>query len=292
VGFGIEKVMPKTALITGASSGLGVSIARRFLQQGFSLHLVARRKKELEKVCGEFRQHKNSTVKSWVCDLADKNERARFLNEFTQTCPHLDVLINNAACQGPIGPFGTNDLEDWQNTLNLNLLAPVHICHQLLPLLKKAGAGVIINISGGGATGPRPNFSAYASSKAALVRFSENLAEETRHLGIRVNCIAPGAMPTEMLKKVLEADKRNAGEKEIEQAKKVFSGPADVMEKAANLALFLASDESVGITGKLISAVWDQWEDWPKHLSELDQTDAYTLRRITGKDRSMTWGDR
>ena len=113
-----------------------------------------------------------------------------------------------------------------------------------------------------------------------------------RHFGIRVNCIAPGAMPTEMLKKVLEADKRNAGEKEIEQAKKVFLGPADVMEKAANLALFLASDESVGITGKLISAVWDRWEDWPKHLSELDKTDAYTLRRITGKDRSLTWGDR
>ena len=250
-------------LITGASSGLGVSIARRFSQQGFSLHLVARRKKELEKVCGEFRQHKNSTVKSWVCDLADKNERARFLNEFTQTCPHLDVLINNAACQGPVGPLETNDLEDWQNTLNLNLLAPVHICHQLLPLLKKA-----------------------------LVRFSENLAEETRHFGIRVNCIAPGAMPTEMLKKVLEADKRNAGEKEIEQAKKVFLGPADVMEKAANLALFLASDESVGITGKLISALWDRWEDWPTHLSELDKTDAYTLRRITGKDRGLTWGDR
>jgi 3-oxoacyl-[acyl-carrier protein] reductase len=284
--------MSKMALITGASSGLGSYLAEAFSQKGFSLQLVARRKNELEKVCDKLRQHKNSTVKSWVCDLADKSERSRFLNEFTQTCPHLDVLINSAACQGPIGPFETNDLEDWQNTLNLNLLAPVHICHQLLPLLKKADAGVIINISGGGATGPRPHFSAYASSKTALVRFSENLAEETRHFAIRVNCIAPGAMPTEMLRKVLEADKRNAGEKEIEQAKKVFSGPADVMEKAANLALFLASDESVGITGKLISAVWDRWEDWPKYLAELDKSDAYTLRRITGKDRGLTWGDR
>jgi len=286
--------MTKMVLITGASSGLGSYLAEAFSQKGFSLQLVARRKNELEKVCDNLRQHKhkNSTVKSWVCDLADKNERARFLNEFTQTCPHLDVLINNAACQGPIGPLETNDLEDWQSTLNLNLLAPVHISHQLLPLLKKAGAGVIINISGGGATGPRPHFSAYASSKTALVRFSENLAEETRHFGIRVNCIAPGAMPTEMLKKVLESDKRNAGEKEIEQAKKVFAGAEDVLEKAANLALFLASDDSVGITGKLISAVWDRWEDWPKHLAELDKSDAYTLRRITGKDRGLTWGDR
>jgi 3-oxoacyl-[acyl-carrier protein] reductase len=151
---------------------------------------------------------------------------------------------------------------------------------------------VIINISGGGATGPRPNFSAYASSKAALVRFSENLAEETRHLGMRVNCIAPGAMPTDMLKKVLQADKKKVGEKEFSQAQKVLEVGADVMERAADLALFLASDKAAGITGKLISAPWDRWEDWPKHLAELESSDAYTLRRITGKDRGLTWGDR
>lgn len=292
MGFGIEKVMLKTALITGASSGLGVMLAKRFAIEGYSLHLVARRRDQLEAISQGIQADSRVAVKSWICDLASDVDREKFLNEFTNFCPYLDVCINNAACQGPIGSLEVTNWGEWQETLKLNFLAPVRICQKLLPLLKKARAGVIINISGGGATGPRPNFSAYASSKAALVRFSENLAEEMRHLGIRVNCIAPGAMPTDMLKKVLQADKKKVGEKEFSQAQKVLEGGADVMERAADLALFLASDKAAGITGKLISAPWDRWEDWPKHLAELESSDAYTLRRITGKDRGFTWGDR
>ena len=284
--------MSKVALITGASRGLGALLAERFAFEGYSLHLVARRKYELEKTCGAVQRTADISVKGWVCDLASDIDRAKFLEEFSLSCPRLNVLINNAACQGPIGPLEANNWVDWQKTLNLNLLAPVQLCQKLLPLLKKTSAGVIINISGGGAAGPRPHFSAYSSSKAALVRFSENLAQETRKFGIRVNCIAPGAMPTEMLKKVLEADKRLAGEKEATFAQKVLDSGADVMEKAVNLALFLASESSAGITGKMISAVWDKWEEWPNHIPELEGSDAYTLRRITGKDRSMSWGDR
>jgi 3-oxoacyl-[acyl-carrier protein] reductase len=99
-------------------------------------------------------------------------------------------------------------------------------------------------------------------------------------------------MPTEMLKKVLEADKRLAGEKEATFAQKALDSGADVMERAVNLALFLASESSAGITGKMISAVWDKWEEWPNHIPEMEGSDAYTLRRITGKDRGMSWGDR
>jgi predicted dehydrogenase len=151
--------------------------------------------------------------------------------------------------------------------------------------MRESGGGSIINISGGGATSPRENFSSYATSKAAIVRFSETLAMETRGDGIRVNCIAPGAMKTSMLEEVIKKGNKVAGEKEYEIARKIIVEGGASMERVAELALFLASDESNGITGKLISAVWDNWKQWPEHLKELNESDVYTIRRIAGRDR-------
>jgi 3-oxoacyl-[acyl-carrier protein] reductase len=124
------------------------------------------------------------------------------------------------------------------------------------------------------------------------VRFSETLAEETKPLGIRVNCIAPGAMKTGMLGEVLQKGAHAAGEREFAIASKVFAEGGASMDRVAELAQFLASDKSNGITGKLISAVWDDWEHWADHQDELSSSDAYTLRRIAGRDRGFTWGDK
>ena len=154
------------------------------------------------------------------------------------------------------------------------------------------GHGSIINISGGGATSARPNFSAYATAKCGLVRFSETIAEELKPFNVKVNCIAPGAMDTDMLKEVTTKGKALSGEREYTNAEKVISSGGASMENVAKLCHFLASDISNGITGKLISAVWDNWEQWPAHLDELKSSDMYTLRRITGKDRGFLWGDK
>ncbi|NBO27607.1 MAG: SDR family oxidoreductase, partial [Actinobacteria bacterium] len=127
--------------------------------------------------------------------------------------------------------------------------------------------------------------------KAGLVRFSETIAEELKTEDIRVNCIAPGAMKTAMLQEVL-AKGAVAGKREASLASEVFAKGGASMDRVADLALFLASDVSKRISGKLISAVWDNWEEWPKHLDILSQSDAYTLRRITGRDRGFVWGDK
>lgn len=158
--------------------------------------------------------------------------------------------------------------------------------------MKDSENASIINISGGGATNARPNFSAYASSKSALVRFSECLSEELKESGIRVNCVAPGAMNTAMLDEVVRSGILSAGEKEVAIAKKVLNEGGASMEKVADLLIFLSGDKSRGITGKLISAIWDNWENWPNHLDKLDSKDLYTLRRITARDRGLDWGDR
>jgi NAD(P)-dependent dehydrogenase (short-subunit alcohol dehydrogenase family) len=280
----------KIALITGASRGLGRYLAQRFWENGWSLILVSRSIKSLEEVILDSENNNGQELYLYSCDLSNLSSVSEFLIQIKRDITNLDLLINNAAIHGPIGPIWVNDIEEWQNALQVNLLSPVMICQSLIPLLSKNGNGVIINMSGGGASSPRPNFSAYSTAKTGLVRFSETIAKEVRELGIQVNCIAPGAMKTDLLKEVIDKGVKASGVDEFEAAQDVFSQGGALLAKVADLAIFLASDTSKGISGKLISANWDQWTAWPAHIDEL-QSDLYTLRRITGKDRRKDWGD-
>ena len=283
--------MRRFALITGGSKGFGAHLVRRFWLDGYSLGVVARQRTDLQSVLEDLPERTDQTATPLVCDLADLAKVDTLLDYINKTIPRLDVLVNNAAIQGPIGVLSENDFSDWQQTLQINLIAPVALCRGLIPLMKQSGGASIINLSGGGATGPRANFSAYATAKAGLVRFSETIAVELKTEGIRVNCIAPGAMKTSMLKEVLERGDA-AGTRETTLAKDVFANGGASMDRVADLALFLASDESKEISGKLISAVWDNWEQWHHHIDELSQSDIYTLRRIAGRDRGFDWGDK
>ncbi len=253
--------------------------------------MIARSGSGLQRVSSSLPERDGQSIVRIACDLGDPVQVLELIVKVKETLPSLDVLINNAAIQGPIGPLTQNDFSMWQQAIQVDLLAPVALCRGFVPWMSERG-GSIINLSGGGATAPRANFSAYATAKAGLVRFSETLAEETKSLGIRVNCIAPGAMKTAMLGEVLEKGADVAGEREFAIATKIFTEGGASMNRVADLALFLASDESKGITGKLISAIWDDWEHWPEHLDELSKNDIYTLRRIVGRDRGFEWGDK
>jgi 3-oxoacyl-[acyl-carrier protein] reductase len=162
----------------------------------------------------------------------------------------------------------------------------------VLPHFKGQRYGKVIQLSGGGATNPMPRISAYAVSKAAIVRYAETLSEEVRGLGIDVNAMAPGALNTGMLDEILLAGPEKVGQDFYDRAVKQKQAGGAGLDMGADLALFLASDASNGITGKLISAVWDDWEHWPEHLTELSTSDVYTLRRIAGRDRGFDWGDK
>jgi 3-oxoacyl-[acyl-carrier protein] reductase len=232
------------------------------------------------------------TLHTIVADLAQTNQVERIVETAKSLVPRLDTLINNAGIQGVVGPVWENDWEAWLETLQVDLLAPVGLCRLIAPWMTETGGGSIISLSGGGATGPRANFSAYATAKAGLVRFSETLAEELKPYNIRVNCIAPGVMSTAMLEEVVAKGEAAAGKREYEIAKRVLREGGASLQRVAELCHFLASDAACGITGKLISAVWDNWEHWPDHIDELRASDAYTLRRIAGRDRGFSWGDK
>jgi 3-oxoacyl-[acyl-carrier protein] reductase len=250
--------------------------------------LIARSAKHLADVVSHLEYRPNQRVLTMAIDLSHPVACDEVILQAKRHFDRLDVLVNNAAIQGPIGLSWETDWGEWQTTLQVNLFAPVALCRGAVSWMAKTGHGRIINLSGGGATGPRANFSAYATAKTALVRFSEILAEETRDLNICVNCIAPGPMDTNMISEILQAGAA-AGEKEHEQALKVRQKGSASMERATALCIYLASQAGDGITGRLISAIWDPWEMLSTRRHELQQNDLYTLRRIVPKDRGLEW---
>jgi NAD(P)-dependent dehydrogenase (short-subunit alcohol dehydrogenase family) len=179
---------------------------------------------------------------------------------------HIDGLVNNAAIQGPIGTSWTTDSEEMLRTLHVDLIAPIFTCRAAIRSMINRKHGKIVNLSGGGAAGPRPGYSAYATAKAGLVRFSECPAEELQGTGIDVNCVSPGMMLTDMTKN---------SERAVDLSQAMSD---ETMREAADLIIFLLSDESNGITGKLISSQWDDWKSFPLDKLKADP-EIFTLRR-------------
>lgn len=272
------KLEGRVAVITGAGRGIGRAIALAFAREGAGLVLASRTLSEVKAVAAEIEMlgRKALALRADVSDrLAVKAMADRALDEFGR----VDILVNSAATQAPIGSLWENDADEWFRAISVNLGGVFLSCGAVLPAMIRQGGGKIINLSGGGATSPRPHFSAYAASKTAVVRLTETLAEELKPYNIDINAIAPGAVYTEMTKEVLAAGAA-AGEKAVADAVRTRE-EGRTPEAAAELAVFLASEESNGLTGRLISAVWDDWRALPFRLDEIMSSDLYTLRRIT-----------
>jgi NAD(P)-dependent dehydrogenase (short-subunit alcohol dehydrogenase family) len=286
----------RVVLITGMSRGLGERLAAAFWQTGVDVFGTARDLTALEALADRLQGapvRAGQRVAVMQADLRDVAAPAAIIRQCCEQMGGLDVLVSNAAVQGPIGQFREQDLAAWEDTIAIDLIASVRLAHAAIPVMSRGDAQrrSILFLSGGGATGPRPRFTAYAAAKAGLVRFAETLAAELKDAAVSVNCIAPGAMPTNMLEEVVAAGIDRAGAGEVAAFDRAQSAGEATMERAAALAVFLTGQGSA-ITGKLIAAQWDSWEDWPLHLEELNASDVYTLRRITGRDRNKEWGDR
>jgi 3-oxoacyl-[acyl-carrier protein] reductase len=277
------KLTGKNIIVTGGSQGLGKEIAKHCLTEGASVSICARDKSALDQVYDEliaYKQH-HETLSVFVADISNKQEADAFVEYAVLQTQSLNVLINNAGIHGSKNTIDDPgfDLQGWIEAVRVNLFGTLNMCRAAIPYLKKNSFGKIINLSGGGATSPMPGMSAYAASKAALVRFTETVAMELREFNIDVNAIAPGAMNTRLLDDVLINGKGKVTADYYEKALKQKESGGTPLSKAAELCVYLASDESNGVTGKLISAVWDDWSHLHEHLTELD-SDVYTLRRI------------
>ncbi len=284
----------KRAVITGASRGLGPVIAEAMWQQGATLLLVARSTEPLNQLRLRLEESAgpDQRVSIFAADLANESSPAEIITEARRLWQSMDILVNNAGIIGPIGMVANNDWPHWREALQVNLLAPAELCHLTITWMRETDSeGSIINLSGGGAASPRPNFSAYGTSKAGLVRFSETVAAEVKPFGIRINCIAPGPMNTEMLQETLRAGAEATGADEHRKIVKFANGGAADPRTAADLTVYLASSSSEGITGRLISAVWDPWKRLGDYAQDLQDSDIYTLRRILPEERGKVWAN-
>jgi NAD(P)-dependent dehydrogenase (short-subunit alcohol dehydrogenase family) len=275
-----KPLVDKIALITGASRGLGAQIAQKLARDGAQVVLIARDKAALKAVAAQIRaEHASQKVKVYPTDLASIARVDRLFERVTRDVGPIDILVNNAAVQGPIGSFDRQDWKQWKSVIDVNLMAPARLSQLAIPQMRAKGWGKIVNVAGGGATSARPDFSAYAASKCALVRLTETLAEELRSAGIDVNAVAPGAMNTRMLEEVLAAGP-NAAPHEYEAAVKRSREGGESPDRAAALVAWLVSPASDGISGKLISASWDDWQTLGQRKLELAGSELYTLRRV------------
>jgi NAD(P)-dependent dehydrogenase (short-subunit alcohol dehydrogenase family) len=284
----------RVAIITGANQGLGFEIAKKYAAAGANLMLCARNGVLLDSALKEIKQHTTNSqiVIARQVDISKKKEVSDLVESTFKQLGACHILVNNAGIYGPKGNIEDVDWIEWVKAIEINVYGSVLMCRELIPHFKKQRYGKVIQLSGGGATNPLPKISAYAVSKAAIVRFAETLAEEVREFGVDVNALAPGALNTRMLEEILMAGPGVVGKDFYERSLKQKESGGASKDRAAELALFLASSRSDGITGKLISAAWDNWEEWPNHISELKNTDAFTLRRIVGRDRNIDWGDK
>jgi NAD(P)-dependent dehydrogenase (short-subunit alcohol dehydrogenase family) len=280
----------KGVIITGASFGLGKAVASACLQQGASVYICSRDRDSIEAARAELAESTgNKRIFARQTDVSDPSSVEALIAAASRELPNLLGIVNNAGIQGPKGSLEFNDWDEWMQTIQTNLFGTVLCCRAILPALRSAGYGKIVNLSGGGATAPMPRMSAYAASKAAVVRFTETIAGEYAEFGIDANAVAPGAMNTRMLEEVIAAGPEGVGQAHYARALRQKQDGGASLSRAADLCVFLLSKLSDGITGKLVSAVWDPWETLPQHREELQKSDVYALRRIVPKDRGMEW---
>jgi NAD(P)-dependent dehydrogenase (short-subunit alcohol dehydrogenase family) len=284
----------RAAVIAGASEGLGLEIALTYVRAGASVLLCARTGATLERAEREVRAaaQTDQQVLAVVADVANVADVEHVTREAMRHFPKVHALVNNAGVYGPLGPLESIDWNEWTRAIEINLYGSVLMTRALIPHFKQHGYGKIVQLSGGGATSPLPRITAYAASKAAVVRFAESIALELAPYGIDVNAIAPGALNTRMMEQLLEGGAEAVGEEFYSRMQKIASEGGTPLAHGAELAVFLASAQSDGITGRLLSAVWDAWRDLPPRRDALSRTDVYTLRRIVPKDRGLDWNNK
>jgi NAD(P)-dependent dehydrogenase (short-subunit alcohol dehydrogenase family) len=271
----LSSLKNKSVLITGAGRGIGKRLALGFARAGARVGLLSRTQAELDLAKLEIEQAGGNALRIRA-DVRDLEQLMASVDRIRVVFGALDVLVCSAGVQGPIGPFLSAKPRAWAEAIDVNLIGVANACRAALPGMIERRSGKIIVVAGPGSASARPNFSAYAASQAALVRFVECIAAEVRDDNVQVNAMAPGGSYTHMTDEVLHAGEERAGQREIENAERVRITGGVPPEKQINLALFLASENSNHVSGKLIDAA----DDWKRFERDNMRADLFTLRRV------------
>jgi len=267
----------KSIVVTGGSMGIGEVVARACLEAGAQVTICARGAEALAKATDAFRSAGfGESIGNVSIDVSKPLDVARAFDAAAARFGRIDGVVHAAAVLEPIGSILDVDPQAWLRTIEIDLYGSFLVTREACARMRERG-GRIVLFAGGGASTPYPNFTAYACSKVAVVRFAESVAQEMQSFGIEINALAPGLVATRM----------------IEQTRSAGYGTPDVPivepQVAGRAVAFLLSDAASGITGKFVAPNYDDYARWPEHIAELKSTDAFTLRRIVPKDRGMQW---
>ena len=266
----------KVALITGGGRGIGQAIARAYAAEGASLALAARTDAELQATAEEIRSEFGSDVTTVVTDVRDRQQVEGAVAHALDRFGTIDVMVNNAGNTGEIGPMWKLDPDRWANVISVHVLGTYYGCRAVIPGMLERGSGRIVNMAGVGG----PNDTSYDAAKTAIINMTENLSVELTGTGVTVNAISPGSIHTRMWEEVRDMALA-AGDMELyEKGVQVTSGGGASIERAAQLAVLLGSDACGGLSGRLIRAALDAFEDIPARVEAIMSSDALLLRRV------------
>jgi len=277
----------KRIVVTGGSRGIGLACAAELLAQGASVTICARGAGELalaeDRLAKDFGEERVASVSA---DVSSEVGVEQVFATHAARFGALDGVIHAAGVLAPIGAIVDVDPVDWLEGVRMNLFGTFLVTRTAARHMKEGGR--IVALSGGGASGPLPNYTAYACAKVAIVRFVETVAIELHPKGIEINALAPGFVATRMHEETLRAGEA-AGAEYLARTKAELESGGVAPEVPARAAAFLVSDRARGITGRFVSAVHDDWAHWPEHLAALADPDLFALRRVVPKDRGLTW---
>jgi len=242
------KLPGKVAIITGGGRGLGRSVALAFGKEGAKVVMAARTKEEIEHVATELRSLKREAL-AIPTDASDEKQVNHMVQRTLEAFGTVDILVNNAAVRGPIGPIQEISLAAWKQTIKTNLTSVFLCTKAVLPIMMGKKQGKIINVAT--TMSPRPNLTPYMVAKAGVIHFTKQLSRELKDYNIQVNAIHPGVMDTRMQEEIRKAGIRAVGTDMFERLKE--EGILHPPDEPAKLVLFLASPAADGITGEFLS---------------------------------------
>ena len=267
------RLQNRVALITGAGRGIGRAIALAYAKEGARLALAARTRSELEDTA-----HQVEGLGAATCvlptDVTEQSQVEEMVRQTLASFTNIDILVNNAGLAGPVGPLQDNDVSYWSNTMLVNVIGVFLCCRAVLPGMISNNRGKIINLYGGRGR----NVSAYGASKVAVCDMIETLTMELEGKNIQVNALSPGSIDTRMWEETRDAAQAIGDEELFEYGQRVTSGGGASMDRAAELAVFLASDSSGNLSGRVIPATTEDFSTLAQRVPAIMASEAYTLR--------------
>jgi NAD(P)-dependent dehydrogenase (short-subunit alcohol dehydrogenase family) len=243
---GVIDLRGQVAVVTGGGRGLGRAFAQALAAAGSSVAVVARSAAELAETVSLI-ERSGGQARAFPADVTDAGAVGHAFAAIEQSVGPVDLLVNNAGVLGPLGPFAHSNAEDWWRTIEVNLRGQILCAHRVLPAMIARGRGRIVNIASGGGATMRPHFSAYVTSKTALIRFAECLAAEVKPHGLAVFAMGPGTVRTAMSEHSLQSAE---GRQWLPWFREIFDAGLDLPpERPAALLLALASGKADVLSG-------------------------------------------